>query len=56
MASQNKKKKARNSYMACANKTTMKFKRLNFYNKIDRAKNKIWRYTQTGEEACLENK
>lgn len=40
MASQNKKNKAKNSYMANANKTTCKLKRDNFYNKIDRAKNK----------------
>lgn len=40
MASQNKKKKAKNSYMANANKTIAKLKRINFYNKVDRAKNK----------------
>lgn len=36
MPSENKKRKAKNSYMANANKTTMKLKRINFYNKINR--------------------
>ena len=40
MASENKKKKAKNSYLATANKSTDKLKRINFYNKIDRAQNK----------------
>jgi hypothetical protein len=40
MASENKKKKAKNSYLANANKTTDKLKRINFYNKINRAENK----------------
>ena len=39
MASQNKKNKAKNSYMAKANKETCKLKRVNFYNKKDRKKN-----------------
>ena len=38
MVSLNKKKKAKNSYMANANKTTDKLKRINFYNKINRKK------------------
>jgi hypothetical protein len=37
MASENKKKKAKNSYLANANKTTDKLKRINFYNKVNRA-------------------
>jgi hypothetical protein len=40
MPSQNKKNKAKNSYMANANKTTDKMKRDNFYNKKDRINNK----------------
>lgn len=40
MASENKKKKAKNSYLANANKTTDKLKRINFYNKVNRAENK----------------
>lgn len=36
MASDNKKRKAKNSYLACANKCTVKLKRINFYNKINR--------------------
>ena len=40
MASENKKKKAKNSYLASANKSTVKLKRINFYNKINRAQNK----------------
>ena len=40
MASENKKKKAKNSYLATANKSTDKLKMINFYNKINRAQNK----------------
>ena len=40
MASENKKKKSKNSYLATANKSTDKLKRINFYNKINRAQNK----------------
>ena len=40
MASENKKKKAKNSYLATANKSIVKLKRINFYNKINRAQNK----------------
>lgn len=40
MASENKKKKGKNSYLAKANKTTDKLKRINFYNKVNRAENK----------------
>jgi hypothetical protein len=40
MVSLNKFKKARNAYMANANKTDMKLKRANFFNKINRKKNK----------------
>jgi len=40
MTSLNKKKKAKNSYLATANKSTDKLKRINFYNKINRAQNK----------------
>ena len=40
MASENKKKKAKNSYLTNANKTTYKLKRINFYNKVNRAQNK----------------
>ena len=40
MASENKKKKAKNAYLADANKTTCKLKRINFYNKKDRKNNK----------------
>ena len=39
MVSLNKQKKAKNSYMANANKTIMKLKRCNFFNKINRKKN-----------------
>ena len=42
MASENKKRKAKNSYLANANKTTCKLKRINFFNKIDRNNNKIY--------------
>lgn len=40
MASGNKREKGKNSYLAKANKTTVKLKRVNFYNKVDRAENK----------------
>ena len=40
MASENKKKKAKNSYLATANKSIDKLKRINFYNKINKAQNK----------------
>lgn len=40
MASENKKRKAKNSFMADANKSTVKLKRVNFYNKKDRKQNK----------------
>ena len=40
MESENKKKKAKNSYLATANKSIDKLKRINFYNKINRAQNK----------------
>jgi hypothetical protein len=40
MASVNKKNKAKNSYLAKANKTTDKLKRINFYNKVNRSQNK----------------
>jgi len=36
MVSLNKKKKAKNSYLATANKSTDKLKRINFYNKVNR--------------------
>jgi len=36
MVSLNKKKKANNSYLATANKSTDKLKRINFYNKVNR--------------------
>lgn len=36
MVSINKKKKAKNAYFHPANKTTMKLKRVNFFNKINR--------------------
>jgi len=39
MVSLNKKKKAKNSYMANANKSTMKLRRINFFNKINRKEN-----------------
>ena len=43
MASQNKKNKAKNSFLACANKCTGKLKRINFLNKKDRVRiKKIW--------------
>ena len=38
MTSLNKKKKAKNSYLANANKTDSKLKRINFFNKINRKK------------------
>lgn len=38
MTSLNKKKKAKNSYMANANKTLVKLKRVNFFNKQNRKK------------------
>jgi hypothetical protein len=38
MVSLNKKKKAKNSYMANANKTIVKLKRINFFNKLNRKK------------------
>lgn len=40
MASENKKNKAKNSFLANANKSTIKLKRINFYNKKDRQNNK----------------
>lgn len=40
MASENKKKKAKNSYLANANKSTDKLKKINFYNKVNRSQNK----------------
>ena len=40
MTSVNKKNKAKNSYMANANKTTAKLKRINFFNKKNRANSK----------------
>ena len=40
MESENKKKKAKNSYLATANKSIDKLKRINFYNKINKAQNK----------------
>lgn len=36
MVSVNKKNKAKNSYLAFANKTTIKLKRINFFNKKNR--------------------
>ena len=36
MVSLNKMKKAKNAYLANANKSTMKLKRINFFNKINR--------------------
>ncbi len=41
MVSLNKKKKAKNSYLATANKSDTKLKRINFFNKINRKKLKI---------------
>lgn len=38
MTSLNKKKKAKNAYLANANKTDDKLKRVNFFNKISRKK------------------
>jgi len=38
MVSLNKKKKAKNAYLANANKTDDKLKRINFFNKISRKK------------------
>jgi hypothetical protein len=38
MVSLNKKKKAKNSYMANANKYVGKLKRINFFNKVNRNK------------------
>lgn len=40
MASENKKKKGKNSYLLKANKYTGKLKRINFFNKVDRNNNK----------------
>ena len=40
MESEKKKKKAKNSYLATANKSIDKLKRINFYNKINKAQNK----------------
>ncbi len=42
MVSLNKQKKAKNSYMANANKTIDKLKRVNFFNKMNRKKNKSY--------------
>ena len=42
MVSLNKQKKAKNSYMADANKTIDKLKRVNFFNKMNRKKNKSY--------------
>ena len=38
MTSLNKKKKAKNAYLATANKSADKLKRVNFFNKISRKK------------------
>lgn len=38
MTSLNKKKKAKNAYLATANKSDDKLKRINFFNKINRKK------------------
>jgi hypothetical protein len=38
MTSLNKKKKAKNAYLATANKSDDKLKRINFFNKISRKK------------------
>ncbi len=38
MVSLNKKKKAKNAYLANANKSDDKLKRVNFFNKINRKK------------------
>ncbi len=46
MTSVNKKKKAKNSFLAFANKSIMKMKRINFFNKINRKENKS--YDSTG--------
>ena len=42
MVSLNKKKKAKNAYLICANKSTMKLKRINFFNKKNRKKDKLY--------------
>jgi len=39
MTSLNKKKKGKNAYATFANKSIMKLKRINFFNKINRKKN-----------------
>ena len=36
MVSLNKKKKAKNAFATFANKSTMKLRRINFFNKINR--------------------
>lgn len=44
MVSLSKKKKAKNAYLANANKTDDKLKRINFFNKINRKKIKADEY------------
>jgi len=44
MTSLNKKKKAKNAYLATANKSDDKLKRINFFNKINRKKIKDYEY------------
>lgn len=44
MTSLNKKKKAKNAYLATANKTTDKLKRINFFNKVNRKNIKDYEY------------
>ena len=44
MTSLNKKKKAKNAYLAKANKTTDKLKRINFFNKVNRKNIKDYEY------------
>lgn len=46
MASVSKKKKAKNAYLTCANKSIMKLKRINFFNKINRKLNKSYDSTR----------
>jgi len=46
MTSVNKKKKGKNSYLLKANKYSNKMKRINFFNKVNRIKNKD--YDSTG--------
>lgn len=46
MASENKKKKGKNSYLLKANKYDCKMKRINFFNKVNRKK--IKDYDSTG--------